>query len=218
VDTTIAAFHSFAHLCVKIAIRWITFLGTSPGGIATQLLLVFVTEARSGWLRWSAWTQNWQGGLRRGLYALLAVWAFTFLVCTITTVYDDHRLLVQSNASLREEIKNLSVKREPPSAPAIAYVYRNEMSIPQVANLAEHFAGAIRQAKPIVFLITFAAGNGKFNDDIIGLIVHACDMVGGSPCTLRVNKGQRFGVGRRHCGRKPHDDKTVSQTWQITPR
>jgi hypothetical protein len=54
-DTVVAALHSFAHLFVRVTIRWITFLGTSPGGIAAQLALVVITEARSGWLRVSAW-------------------------------------------------------------------------------------------------------------------------------------------------------------------
>src|SRR5450631_1274593 len=96
-------FHSLAHLFVQVLLRWISFLGTSPAGIIAQVSIVVITEARSGWWRLSAWRQNWQGGLRRALYALVGVWIVAFFVCTVTTLYDDHRALVDSNGRFAEE-------------------------------------------------------------------------------------------------------------------
>jgi hypothetical protein len=75
----------------------------------------------------------------------------------------------------------------PGRSTATVYAYRNEMSVSQVANLTEHFAGAIRQAKPIVFLITFSPGNEKFREDVYALILAACNAVRGgteNPCVI----------------------------------
>jgi hypothetical protein len=145
-------------------------------------LLLLVVRGKSAMIQ--HWKQNLTIVVGAVVIGNLLWFGSIFSWDVLKTVFDDHQFLVQSNTSLREEIKRISAKSEPPAPRAIAYVYRNEMSVSQVANLTEHLAGAVRQAKPIVFLITFAAGNGKFKDDISGLIVHACDMVGGSPCTI----------------------------------
>jgi hypothetical protein len=187
----VAAFHSFAHLFVHILLRWITFLGTSPGGIAAQLALVLITEARSGWWRVRAWKENWQGGLKRALYALLVVWVIAFFVCTITTVYDDHKSLASSNAALRAENSKLSIRSETPcpQIPTITlHSYRNEMTVRQVSRLRERFAGAIRQAQPITFVITYPVGSEKFKEDVYSLVVDACSTAipQGSPCSIEL--------------------------------
>jgi len=98
-----AMLHAFTHLFVHIAIRWITFLGTSVGGIAAQILILVLTEVQGGWWRLQAWKTSWRGGLKRAGLALASVWFLTFGVCIITTVYDDHRGLVEANRLLREE-------------------------------------------------------------------------------------------------------------------
>lgn len=68
-----------------------SFLGTSPGGLAAQVLTICTTEVQGGWWKPSAWRVNWRGGLKRAVYTLLVVWAVTFGVCTFTTIYHDHR-------------------------------------------------------------------------------------------------------------------------------
>jgi hypothetical protein len=85
------AVHHFAHLLVRAFVCSYSFLGTSPGGLAAQVLTIFTTEAQGGWWRLSAWRANWQGGLKRAVYTLLVVWAVTFAVCSVTTVYNDHQ-------------------------------------------------------------------------------------------------------------------------------
>ncbi len=97
--------HAFAHLFIRITIQWIKFLGTSPFGIVATIATLVVAEAiglTGKWWRMEVWKQIFSsGGLRRALKGLLWVWGFAFLVCIITTVYDDHVALKASNASLR---------------------------------------------------------------------------------------------------------------------
>jgi len=86
-----------------------SFLGTSPGGLAAQVLTILTTEVQGGWWRPSAWNANWQGGLKRAVYTLLVVWAVTFFVCTVTTVYHEHQNLagrLQAVVREKNELKN----------------------------------------------------------------------------------------------------------------
>ena len=86
-----------------------SFLGTSPAGLAAQVLTILTTEVQGGWSKPSAWRQNWQGGLKRAIYTLLSVWIVTLVVCLVTTIYSDHQnLTAQLRAVVREkdELKN----------------------------------------------------------------------------------------------------------------
>jgi hypothetical protein len=118
--------HYFFHLVVRTFINWYTFLGTSPAGIAVQIITPVLT---AGW-RLSDWRKNWPGELKRAAYALLAVWTATFIVCIITTVYHDHQFLVKSNESLRRE---LSTKLENP----FAISFNNEYA--SISNTVQAF-------------------------------------------------------------------------------
>src|ERR1039458_7586198 len=89
--TLAEAVHHFAHLFVRAFVCSYSFLGTSPGGLAAQVVTILATELEGGWWRASAWKANWQGGLRRGVYTLLVVWVVTFAVCSVTAVYHDHQ-------------------------------------------------------------------------------------------------------------------------------
>ena len=51
------------------------------------------------------WSSN---ALMRGLKGLGIVWAFAFLVCTATTVYNNHAALTSANSSLRSRNETLS--------------------------------------------------------------------------------------------------------------
>jgi hypothetical protein len=86
-------FHHFAHLLFRVFVRWYTFLGTSPGGVLAQVLVLLLTEVHGGWWKLETWRINWTGGLRRGAYALGSVWIVVFLACIVTTFYDDHKAL-----------------------------------------------------------------------------------------------------------------------------
>lgn len=119
----VAVVHAFAHLFVRIFVNWYTFLGTSPGGIGAQVALLILTEVKGGWWRIQNWRDNWRGGLKRGAQALGAVWAITFFVCTITTVYDDHAALtarahaiLSENLALRHKNEEIQQKLQTQSA------------------------------------------------------------------------------------------------------
>jgi len=86
--------HHFAHFFMRAALRWIIFLGTSPGGIISQIVLILLSEVKGGWWKLGTWRTNWRGGLRRAIYALLSVWAIAFFVSAVMTIYDDHQYLV----------------------------------------------------------------------------------------------------------------------------
>jgi hypothetical protein len=115
----VAVIHAFAHLFVRIFVNWYTFLGTSPGGIGAQVALLILTELKGGWWRVQNWRDNWRGGLKRGAQALGAVWAIAFIVCTISTVYDDHAALgarthaiLSENMALRHKNEELLQKQQ----------------------------------------------------------------------------------------------------------
>jgi hypothetical protein len=99
----LAMLHAFSHLFVHVFVRWYTFLGTSPGGIAAQIVTLVLTEVQGGWWRLDDWKKGWKGGLRRAGLALASVWILAFAFCTFTTVYDDHQGLVRANKLLNEE-------------------------------------------------------------------------------------------------------------------
>jgi len=106
-------FHHFAHLFVRTFVCTYTFLGTSPGGMAAQIVTLLATEAQGGWWKLSTWRTNWRGALKRGFYTLVTVWAITFAICGVTTIYDDHRAfsnrlraLVNENNRLKSESQN----------------------------------------------------------------------------------------------------------------
>lgn len=108
-------FHHFAHLFVRICVCTYTFLGTSPGGMAAQVVGLLLTEVQGGWWKLSTWRTNWRGALRRGFYALAFVWTVTFAICVVTTIYDDHRALsdrlraaVNENNHLKSGLQNNS--------------------------------------------------------------------------------------------------------------
>jgi hypothetical protein len=112
-------FHHFAHLWWRAFVCAYTFLGTSPGGLAAQIVSLLTTEAQGGWWKCSTWRTNWRGALKRGFYTLAVVWAVTFAVCIVTTVYDDHRALsdrlrtvVNENHELKTQLQN---RDSPPS-------------------------------------------------------------------------------------------------------
>jgi hypothetical protein len=96
-------FHHFAHLVWLAFVRWYTFLGTSPGGVAAQIITTLITEAKGGWLHLSAWRTNWQGGLKRAAIALGSVWIAVFAICIIATIYDDHMSLVAQVGRMKAE-------------------------------------------------------------------------------------------------------------------
>jgi hypothetical protein len=109
--------YAFCHLLIQITVRWYTILGTSPGGIAAQIVVLFMTELQGGWWRAKTWRTVWKGGLKRALFALAAVWILTFAVCAVTTVYDDHNSLAAANEALRQEneaLKNPTAKADDP--------------------------------------------------------------------------------------------------------
>jgi len=99
--------HAFLHLFVHIFVRWYTFLGTSPGGIVAQILILILTEVPGGWQRLQAWKTSWKGGLKRAGFALGSVWILAFIGSTVTTVYADHQELVATNKKLVEENERL---------------------------------------------------------------------------------------------------------------
>jgi hypothetical protein len=105
-----SAFHSFSHLLVRIFVRWYQFLGTSPGGIAAQILIVIVNELRGQWWKLKQWPEIWKGGLKRAATALGIVWILTFFVCILTTVYDDHIVLKSSNVALTSQFLDMTVE------------------------------------------------------------------------------------------------------------
>jgi hypothetical protein len=106
----VVVFHAFAHLFVRIIVNCYTSLGTSPGGIGAQAVLLILTEVKGGWWRMQNWRDNWRGGLRCGVLTLGVVWAGTFAVCTVTTVYDDHVALVARNEEITVENRNLRAR------------------------------------------------------------------------------------------------------------
>lgn len=108
-----AAFHSFAHLLGRIFVRWYTFLGTSPGGITAQIVILALTEVQGGWRRLRAWRESWKGGPKRAALAFGAVWVVVLMGCVVTTVYDDHQELVAANKQLKTE--NSQLKNAPPT-------------------------------------------------------------------------------------------------------
>jgi hypothetical protein len=57
-------FHHFAHFVSQVFVHWYTFLGTSPGGVAAQVIVLLLTEVQGGWWKVKTWRVNWQGGLR----------------------------------------------------------------------------------------------------------------------------------------------------------
>lgn len=103
----LAMLHAFAHLFARTVVRWYTFLGTSPGGIAAQILFLVLTEVHGGWWRWQAWKTSWKGGLKRAGLALVSVWLLAFIGTIVVTVYDDHQGLVATNKRLVEENEKL---------------------------------------------------------------------------------------------------------------
>jgi hypothetical protein len=102
-------FRHFAHLLERAFACSYSFLGTSPGGLAVQIVTIFTTTIKGGWWRPSAWKTNWQGGLKRAVYTLLIVWAITFAVCSATSVYHDHRDLTERLRAVvneKDQLKN----------------------------------------------------------------------------------------------------------------
>jgi hypothetical protein len=93
--------HHFVHLIAHAFVQWIVFLGTSPGGIIVQVMVLLLTEVQGGWWKLSTWRVNWKGGLRRAIYAVVSVWALVFIACIIITLYDDHISLVTQVSSLK---------------------------------------------------------------------------------------------------------------------
>jgi len=112
---------AFVHLLLRIFARWYAFLGTSPGGIAAQIIVLLVTEVQGGLWRLEAWKKGWKSGLKRAGFALAVVWIPAFAACTVTTIYDDHQELVavnealgRANETLKEENTALKSPREDP--------------------------------------------------------------------------------------------------------
>jgi len=103
----LAMLHAFAHLFVHSFVRWYTFLGTSPGGIIAQILILILTEVPGGWQRLQAWKTSWKGGLKRAGLALGSVWLLAFIGSAVITVYADHQELVATNKRLVEENEGL---------------------------------------------------------------------------------------------------------------
>jgi hypothetical protein len=104
------SFHHFAHLFWRVFVCSYTFLGTTPGGLGAQIVSIVGTEVRGGWWNLSAWKENWRGGLKRVIGALLFVWAITFVVCAVTTLYDDHRNMAGRWKHVVNEKDNLKVE------------------------------------------------------------------------------------------------------------
>lgn len=91
---------------------WYTFLGTSPGGIIAQLVVLFGAEIRRGWWRLGFWREQWRSGLKRAAYALGAVWIVAFVGSAAVTIYDDHQALAAANHQLRKKNATLSSDRD----------------------------------------------------------------------------------------------------------
>lgn len=102
-------FQSFLHLIWVVCLRTATCLGTTLPGIVAQVFVVIYTGATNG-LSLRAWKQNWRGGLKRGIYALLIVWIPTYCVFTVKTVYEDHVSLVKKLEDVSTENKILKAK------------------------------------------------------------------------------------------------------------
>lgn len=133
------AFHHFAQLFLRVFVCSYTFLGTTPGGLAAQIVSIVGTEVRGGWWKLSAWKANWRGGLNRAIGALLFVWVITFIVCGVTTLYNDHRNVVGRLREVVNEkdnlktllnqrdqyIKRLEGRTERPQCWMDNYYYRN---------------------------------------------------------------------------------------------
>jgi hypothetical protein len=66
-----------------------------------------MTELKGGFWKASAWKENWPAGLKRIVGALAFVWAVTFIVCTVTTLYDDHQRVVGRLREVVNEKDNL---------------------------------------------------------------------------------------------------------------
>jgi hypothetical protein len=96
-------FHHFAHLISHAFVRWYTFLGTSPGGVIAQIVILGLSEIRGKWWTLAAWHANWQGSLKRGAIALGSVWIVVFAACIVTTIYDDHASLVHQIGVLKTD-------------------------------------------------------------------------------------------------------------------
>jgi hypothetical protein len=108
--------HHFVHLFVRIFLCSAFFLGTSAGGLGAQIITILTTELHGGFFKISAWRANWRGGLQRALITLVVVWAVTFGICTMTTVYDDHQALVSKVAKLQNAPRPIC----PPLSPVVA--------------------------------------------------------------------------------------------------
>jgi hypothetical protein len=103
-------FHHLVHLVSHAFVRWYTFLGTSPGGVVAQVLVLILTEMPSGGWRLSAWRTTWKGGLKRAVIVLGTVWILAFAACVTTTLYDDHMSLVDQVGRMKVERDHLEAK------------------------------------------------------------------------------------------------------------
>ena len=80
-----------SRLCSMVRISWDKSRRDSGSNRSAGL-----TEAKGGWWRSSAWKENCTGGLKRGAYAPASVSLVAFVICTVTTVYDERRGLVHA--------------------------------------------------------------------------------------------------------------------------
>jgi len=103
-------FHHFMNLFARVFVNTYTFLGTSPGGIIAQVVLLFLTQVRRGWRTLNYWKTEWRNGIKRAVFALAAVWAVVFMGCTVTTIYGDHISGVEANKRLMAENNSLKGK------------------------------------------------------------------------------------------------------------
>ncbi len=172
--------HPIASLLLRVCIAWLRVLGTSWGGIVAQVLILLLTEGQGGWWRLQTWKTNWKGGLRRGVYALLAVWAAAFVFCTGATISQDHKYLLgrlqhtlgESRALQRQvailksqldqennEIRGL--RRRMVHAPARPKPGRKSQLAQELRTVASDlfvFQGQRRRQEPAVILSTLPGG------------------------------------------------------------
>ena len=105
--------HDSLDLLGRITLRWLTFLGTSLGGIGAQIAILFLTAAKGRWFRWSTW-KNWRqigfNELRWPSRALATVWGLSFALCAVIVLLEDQRALELKCARLESEKRSLAEK------------------------------------------------------------------------------------------------------------
>jgi hypothetical protein len=100
--------HQLGHVLARASVCSYTFLGTTPGGIAAQILALIATTVKGRWWRVQAWRDNWEAGLKSGLKPLAYIWGLVFIACVVLTIHHDHQNLagrLRNVVNEREKLK-----------------------------------------------------------------------------------------------------------------